>query len=106
MKVTNEDEVKRNWEQLKLKEGKKSLLEGVPNSLPAMVKAEVIQVEGLSVHADVDEVCNWLKTTKSKPAHTFVVHGEPASSSAMAEKINSELGWPTTIPRLNQRFYL
>jgi XTP/dITP diphosphohydrolase len=33
------EEVKRNWEQLKLKEGKKSLLEGVPASLPAMVKA-------------------------------------------------------------------
>ncbi len=37
--VANEDEVKRNWEQLKLKEGKKSVLGGVPRSLPAMVKA-------------------------------------------------------------------
>jgi XTP/dITP diphosphohydrolase len=35
--------VKKNWEQLKLQEGKKSLLEGVPNSLPAMVKAFRIQ---------------------------------------------------------------
>ena len=38
-KVANEEEVKKNWEQLKLQEGKKSLLEGVPNSLPALVKA-------------------------------------------------------------------
>ncbi len=37
--VADEEEVKQNWEQLKLKEGKKSLLEGVPNSLPALVKA-------------------------------------------------------------------
>lgn len=37
--VANEQEVKKNWEQLKLQEGKKSLLEGVPNSLPALVKA-------------------------------------------------------------------
>ncbi len=37
--VADENDVKRNWEQLKLKEGKKSLLEGVPNSLPALVKA-------------------------------------------------------------------
>lgn len=39
VKVQNEDEVKANWEKLKLKEGKKSILEGVPNSLPAMIKA-------------------------------------------------------------------
>ncbi|WP_343330287.1 nucleoside triphosphate pyrophosphohydrolase [Polaribacter staleyi] len=38
-----EEEVKRNWEQLKLKEGNKSVLEGVPKSLPAVVKASRIQ---------------------------------------------------------------
>ena len=41
--VQNEEEVKANWEKLKLKEGKKSVLEGVPNSLPALVKATRIQ---------------------------------------------------------------
>ena len=41
--VKDEEEVKRNWEQLKLKEGKNSVLEGVPKSLPAMVKANRIQ---------------------------------------------------------------
>ncbi len=41
--VENEDDVKRNWEQLKLKEGKESVLEGVPKSLPAVVKANRIQ---------------------------------------------------------------
>jgi XTP/dITP diphosphohydrolase len=41
--VADEDEVKRNWEQLKLKEGKKSVLEGVPVSLPALIKAYRIQ---------------------------------------------------------------
>lgn len=41
--VANEEEVKRNWEKLKLKEGKKSVLEGVPNSLPAIVKAHRMQ---------------------------------------------------------------
>lgn len=38
-----EDEVKANWEKLKLKEGKKSVLEGVPSALPALVKASRIQ---------------------------------------------------------------
>ncbi len=41
--VADDEEVKRNWEQLKLKEGKKSLLAGVPTSLPAMVKAYRMQ---------------------------------------------------------------
>ena len=43
VKVDNEEDVKKNWEQLKLKEGKKSVLEGVPKSLPAVVKANRIQ---------------------------------------------------------------
>ena len=43
VKVKNEEEVKQNWEKLKLKEGKKSVLEGVPKTLPAMVKANRIQ---------------------------------------------------------------
>ncbi len=41
--VENEEDVKRNWEAIKLKEGKKSVLEGVPISLPALVKANRIQ---------------------------------------------------------------
>lgn len=43
VQVKDEEEVKRNWEQLKLKEGKKSLLQGVPAGLPAMVKAYRMQ---------------------------------------------------------------
>jgi XTP/dITP diphosphohydrolase len=43
VKVEDENDVKRNWEQLKLKEGKESVLEGVPKSLPAVVKANRIQ---------------------------------------------------------------
>jgi XTP/dITP diphosphohydrolase len=45
VKVENDDDVKRNWEQLKLQEGKgnKTILSGVPNSLPSMVKALRIQ---------------------------------------------------------------
>ena len=43
LKDENEKDVKRNWEALKLKEGKKSVLEGVPKGLPALVKAQRIQ---------------------------------------------------------------
>lgn len=41
--VADEEEVKRNWEQLKLKSGKKSVLQGVPNGLPALIKAYRMQ---------------------------------------------------------------
>lgn len=49
VKVNNEEDVKRNWEQIKLAEGKKSVLSGVPKSLPAMVKAMRIQEKAKQV---------------------------------------------------------
>jgi len=52
VKVENEEDVKRNWENLKLKEGKTSVLEGVPNSLPALVKANRIQEKVAGVGFD------------------------------------------------------
>ena len=54
VKVATEEEVKQNWEKLKLKEGKKSVLEGVPRSLPAMVKAVRIQEKARGVGFDWD----------------------------------------------------
>jgi XTP/dITP diphosphohydrolase len=49
VKVENEEDVKKNWEQIKLAEGKKSVLSGVPKSLPAMVKAMRIQEKAKQV---------------------------------------------------------
>jgi XTP/dITP diphosphohydrolase len=49
VEVEDEEQVKKNWEQLKLKEGKKSLLAGVPNALPAMVKAMRVQEKAKQV---------------------------------------------------------
>ena len=53
--VADEEEVKQNWERLKLKEGKESVLEGVPKSLPAMVKANRIQDKVAGVGFDWEE---------------------------------------------------
>lgn len=52
VEVADEEEVKKNWEQLKLKEGKESVLEGVPKSLPAVVKASRIQEKARGVGFD------------------------------------------------------
>lgn len=53
--VQSEEDVKRNWENLKLKEGRKSVLEGVPGSLPALVKASRIQEKVAGVGFDWEE---------------------------------------------------
>lgn len=53
--VKDQSEVKENWEKLKLKEGKKSVLDGVPKSLPAMVKANRIQDKVSGVGFDWEE---------------------------------------------------
>jgi XTP/dITP diphosphohydrolase len=55
VKVLNAEEVSKNWEQLKLKEGKKSVLEGVPNSLPSLVKAMRIQDKARSAGFDWEQ---------------------------------------------------
>jgi XTP/dITP diphosphohydrolase len=52
VKVADEEEVKKNWEQLKLKEGKKSVLEGVPKGLPSVVKSQRIQDKARQVGFD------------------------------------------------------
>lgn len=65
VQVKDEEEVKRNWEKLKLKEGKISILQGVPHSLPALVKATRIQekVKGIGFEWDnLEDV--WAKVTE------------------------------------------
>ena len=60
--VENEEDVKRNWEELKLKEGKTSVLEGVPSSLPSMIKAARIQEKVKGIGFDWSEKSDvWAK---------------------------------------------
>ena len=54
VKVNNDDDVKKNWEKLKLKEGKTSVLSGVPKSLPSMVKAMRLQEKAKQVGFEWD----------------------------------------------------
>ncbi len=87
VKVRDEEEVKQNWENIKLKEGKKSVLEGVPKGLPALVKANRIQDKVAGVGFD------W-----EKPEQVFEKVQEELSElqeeikMGNAEKVESEFG--------------
>ncbi len=87
IQVADEEEVKRNWENLKLKEGKKSVLEGVPNSLPALVKASRIQEKVAGVGFDWEEpqqVFEKLKEELAELQHEVETNNQ--------EKIEAEFG--------------
>lgn len=56
VKVKDEEEVKLNWEKLKLKEGKRSVLAGVPNGLPALIKALRVQDKAAQVKFEWDKI--------------------------------------------------
>lgn len=77
VKVQDEEEVKRNWENIKLKEGKKSVLEGVPRGLPALVKANRIQDKVAGVGFDWEKPEQvWEKVEEElKEFQTEVTHG-------------------------------
>lgn len=62
------------------------------------VEAEVIQIEGLSAHADSNELFQWLKSTPEAPAMTYITHGEPVASDALRARIKHQLGWRARVP--------
>lgn len=91
VKVSGEEEVKKNWEQLKLKEGKKSVLEGVPNSLPALIKALRLQDKSKQVGFEWenrDQV--WDKVTEELEELKEATLGDGQTVSQ--DKIEEEFG--------------
>ena len=70
------------------------------------VRAEVVDVPDFSVHADADELCAWLASAPEAPEIVYVVHGEPASSEGLANRIRDELGWNAVVPRPGERVRL
>ncbi|MFL0084480.1 nucleoside triphosphate pyrophosphohydrolase [Tenacibaculum maritimum] len=87
VKVENEQDVKQNWEKLKLKEGKKSVLEGVPRSLPALVKASRIQDKVAGVGFDWEEPHQVWEKVQEELAE---LNSEIATGDQ--DKINAEFG--------------
>lgn len=80
VQVQNEDDVKRNWEKLKLKEGKKSVLAGVPKGLPALIKAMRLQEKAKQVGFEWDNRDQvWEKVKEEeKELHEAIASGNQA----------------------------
>lgn len=89
IKVENEEEVKANWEKIKLKEGKKSILSGVPNSLPALVKAYRIQEKAKQVGFEWENKEQVFDKVKEEMAELQEVVDEVKPSH---EKLEEEFG--------------
>jgi len=62
------------------------------------VRARIRAMESLSRHADSAEILRWLGGMRTAPKHTYVVHGEPESSEALAQAIRQQLGWKVSVP--------
>lgn len=63
------------------------------------VRAEIVQIDGLSAHGDARELMRWLSGFERPPEQTFLVHGEPHASEALEKRIREQLGWATHRPR-------
>lgn len=62
------------------------------------VRAQVIQLESLSAHADADEILDWMRSSPTEPKITYVTHGEPEASDRLRFRIGDELGWLARAP--------
>lgn len=67
------------------------------------VRAEVIQIENLSAHADADEVLAWLAGFQAPPKDTFITHGEADAAEALRVRIGERLGWRCCVPEYLQQ---
>jgi XTP/dITP diphosphohydrolase len=91
VKVANANEVKDNWEKIKMKEGRESALEGVPHSLPALVKAYRIQEKASGVGFDWEKPIQVWDKVKEE-LHEFKKEVDNAESDSDKQRLEMEYG--------------
>ncbi|WP_344663317.1 MBL fold metallo-hydrolase RNA specificity domain-containing protein, partial [Catenulispora subtropica] len=69
------------------------------------VRAQVVELPGLSAHADYPEILGWLDTAPA-PRTAYLVHGEPAASEFLRERIAEQLRWTAVVPRSGEKVLL
>jgi metallo-beta-lactamase family protein len=67
-------------------------------------RAEVLELDNLSAHADWQELIDWLRPTAQAPRQTFVTHGEPLSAKAFQQHLREDLHWDSVIPAYKEKF--
>jgi metallo-beta-lactamase family protein len=67
------------------------------------IRAQVAALEQFSDHADPPEMLEWLRTFKNQPGTTYLVHGEPAASSQLRDRMKKELGWNVQVAEYMER---
>lgn len=70
------------------------------------VRAEVCDLSGFSVHADRDELMNWLRTAEREPDTVLVVHGERDAADSLRRSISTQLGWTAAAPAAGEHLSL
>jgi metallo-beta-lactamase family protein len=70
------------------------------------VRAKIIQLHGLSAHADRDQLLKWLTGLKKPPRRLFIVHGEPESALSFADLVKEQTGWNVTVPEYREEVIL
>ena len=70
------------------------------------IRAEVVQLQGFSGHADAGELLAWMRTTPSAPRMVYVTHGEPDAADTLRGRIKRELGWNARVPEHLERVAL
>ncbi len=68
------------------------------------VKSRIEQIDEFSVHADSEELLDWLRHADPKPKQVFVVHGESGSAEVLADRIRAELKLNALVPAAGERF--
>lgn len=70
------------------------------------IRAEVVNLQSFSGHADADEILAWMGGATRKPAITYITHGEPDAADALRGRIKHELGWNVRVPDYLERVSL
>lgn len=68
------------------------------------VKASVHMLNGLSAHADQQELLRWLSSAAAPPGHLFINHGEARAADALRLKVEEDLGWQVDVPDHGDRY--
>jgi metallo-beta-lactamase family protein len=62
------------------------------------VRAEVVQLQAASAHADANQILDWLRLMPGRPDQTYIIHGDMAASDTLRQRIEHELSWRALVP--------